>query len=180
MNSEERRRRRMSIAWTVITAVVVSAVAFIIGLSIPLSLLIAVSIVAGGAILTLIDVSQDAVWSNAKVSLRTGARSEISRLSWSLPTYRGRVSEAAAYRLRSFAVGRLALRGIDLDDPDQGPEAEAALGSLAYRVFTSPSTQSVDTILRCVRALDELDDRNSRDEFGIVPTSVPSATRRPA
>ena len=185
MNDEGHRRRRSAITWTVLSATVVPVVAHVMGVPAALAVLMAVSIAAVGGISTLFEVSRNVVWSDANVILRAGARTEVSRLSWSMPSRYGRVSEAAVHRLRAIAASRLALRGIDLDDPAQAPAAEAALGASAYRVLESPSEQFVDTLLRCVHAIDALDGADALDSLDSLDSldaldAVNDQTRRPA
>ncbi|WP_150306505.1 hypothetical protein [Planctomonas psychrotolerans] len=173
MNGETLTPKTIAIR-TALLAVGVGGLAYALGLSLVLALLIAATIATIGALIPLFDPIRDAAWSVSAVTLRKGARREISRLSWSMSTGTRGVSASAGSRLHDIAAHRLALRGIDLDDPADQDAAEDALGRVAYRVLSTPSITTADALLAVVRALDHLD---ATPDPGRSPRAAPLAER---
>lgn len=74
----------------------------------------------------------------------TGARREVSRLSWAMQGYESRVQRNSVARLHQIAAYRLGERGLDLEDPRtisaaSLPSAPGPTGWSASRT-TGPST----------------------------------------
>jgi hypothetical protein len=177
VNADERRRRRIALIWTAGTAAGVGGLAFFAGVTAPLSLLLGLSIVAAGAVAALLAGPRDEHWPESRVVLRSGARREVARLSWSMVDDDGRVADVAVQRLRAFAAARLAERGIDLDDPAQRQAAESALGAAEYRLLTAPGRHRPETLLRCARAIERLDRREDVPAGGAPASSQPAPRR---
>jgi hypothetical protein len=177
VNPEDRRRRRVAVFWTLGVAAGIAGLAFFAGVTAPLSLLLGVTIVAAGAAAALLAAPRDEHWPEARVVLRSGARREVARLSWSMVDDDGRVADVAVRRLRAFAAVRLAERGIDLDDPDHRPAAEAALGAAEYRLLTAPGRHRPEALLRCARAIERLDRREDAAAGGASASPQPAARR---
>lgn len=184
MNPEDRRHRRAALLWTVAIAAGLSGLAFFAGVTLPLSVLLAVAIVAVGTVLTMLAAGHDERWPEARVVLRSGARREVARLSWSMAEDDGRVSDAAVQRLRTLAAARLLRRGIDLADPADRQAAESALGTSAYRLLTEPGRHRPEALLSCVSAIERLDRREGAPAGGAPASPQPAsplpATRRTA
>jgi hypothetical protein len=176
MNPEERRRRRVALLWTMGGAVAVAGLAFFAGVTLALSLLLSVTIVAVGAVVALLSGPHDERWPESKVVLRSGARREVARLSWSMEDDDGRVADVAVQRLRTLAARRLAERGIDLDDPADRSAAESALGPQGYRLLTEPGRHRPEALIRCARAIERLDRRG--DALGGTRASSPNPVPR--
>lgn len=171
MRPEERRRRRAALLWTAGGAAAIAGLAFFAGLTLLLSLLLGIGIVAVGAVVALLPAGQDERWPDARVVLRSGARREVARLSWSMVDDDGRVADVAVQRLRTVAAMRLADHGIDLDDPADRGAAETALGAPEYRLLTQPGRHRPESLIRCARAIERLDRRHDLP-IGGTPASV--------
>ena len=93
-----------------------------------------------------------------------GVRREVSRLSWGLHGYQGRVDRRAALRLHQLAARRLQRLGVDLDDPAQAPQARELLGDQAYAALTTGAAEPprYDSYARAVTALERLGERIGR------------------
>ena len=182
MNAEDRRHRRAALIWTVAIAAGLSGLAFFAGVTLTLSLLLAVTIVAVGTVLALLAAPHDERWPEARVVLRSGARREVARLSWSMADDDGTVSDAAVQRLRTLATVRLAERGIDLADPADRSAAESALGATAFRLLTEPGRHRPEALLRCAAAIERLDRSHSASPLSASPLSASplSASPHPA
>jgi hypothetical protein len=159
-----------SLAWTIVIALVIGVGGYLIGLTAPLAGTLAVAVGIAGAALSIGGRVQDRRLPDPQIDLRSGTRREIKHLSWSGGGQRNRLDEPVVWRLRGIAVPRLAARGIDLDDPRHRPQAEELLGRSAYRILADPRGQSAAALLRCIAALDRLDQ---------VPADT-GAARRPA
>ncbi|WP_108252522.1 hypothetical protein [Planctomonas deserti] len=176
MNAEDRRHRRSALIWTVAIAAGLSGLAFFAGVTLTLSLLLAVTIVAVGTVLALLAAPHDERWPEARVALRSGARREVARLSWSMADDDGTVSDAAVQRLRTLATVRLAERGIDLADPADRSAADSALGATAFRLLTEPGRHRPEALLRCAAAIERLDRSHSASPLSASPHSAPRRT----
>ena len=93
-----------------------------------------------------------------------GVRREVSRMSWGLHGYEGRVDRRAALRLHQLAARRLQRLGVDLDDPAQAPRARELLGDQAYAALTTGAADPprYDSYARAVTALERLGERIGR------------------
>ena len=164
-----------ALGWTLVLSVVIGVGSYLIGLPAQLAAVLAAAVGIAGAALAIGGRVQDDRLPDAQLDLRQGARREIKQLSWTAGGARNHLDEPVVRRLRAIAVARLAARGIDLDDPRHRPQAEALLGRTAYRVLVAPSGRSAATMLRCITALDRL------DETSAAPTPTRAAPRtRPA
>lgn len=70
----------------------------------------------------------EAEWPPAPEEQRAGARHDVSELGWATLTRNGTVSGRVMRRVRALAETRLAMHGVDVDDPAQRGEAERLLG----------------------------------------------------
>jgi hypothetical protein len=163
-----------SLAWTIVLAVVIGVGSYLIGLPAALAAVIAVAVGIAGAALTIGGRVQDPSLPEAQIDLRQGARREIKQLSWTAGGQRNRLDAPVVWRLREIAVARLAARGVDLDDPRQKPQAEALLGRAAYRALVAPTGQSAAVLMRCIAALDRLDE--SAADQKPTPSTRPAAS----
>lgn len=166
MRPEERRRRRAALLWTVGAAAAIAGVAFFAGVTVLQSILLWVTIVAVGSAALLTGAARDERWPDSRVELRSGARREVARLSWSMVDDDGRVADVAVQRLRTLAAIRLADHGIDLADAADRSAAESALGTHEYRLMTEPGRHRPDALIRCARAIERLDRPGDALAFG--------------
>jgi hypothetical protein len=165
-----------SLGWTLVLAAVFGIGAYLVGLTAPLAALVAVVTGIAGAALAIGGRVQDARLPDAQIDLRQGARREIKQLSWTAGGQRNRLDEPVVRRLREVAVARLAARGVDLDDPRQRPQAEALLGRAGYRALFDPTGAPAAVLLRCVAALDRLDDPHRNNGTTAKPSAARPAT----
>jgi hypothetical protein len=94
-----------------------------------------------------------------------GGRQDIVQLSWALNSRRDWVGDGVQWRLREIAVRRLAHRGLDLDDPDDGQEIAKLIGLETYGILRPGSTRqaSLAALSRALHELDRLDRHPSAD-----------------
>ena len=108
-------------------------------------------------------------WPRVPTGSRDGARDQISALSWAFMTRDETISARGLQAVRQVASTRLALHGVDLDDPAQEPAARALLGDASYDLLRSPHTATMAQVGRCIDRLAE-----------ITPTRTPSPTPSPS
>jgi hypothetical protein len=102
---------------------------------------------------------RDLGWRHGDRAINTGSRNDVANLSWSLRSGWAFVGRQAEWRLRDIARRRLALEGLDLNDPADGPAIQARIGRPVYRVLIRTSGKRRlrrRTLLNCLDALDGL------------------------
>jgi hypothetical protein len=154
-----RAPRRARTILVLIAAAVTAAVLWITGADLAHTLTIALGAASAGLVWVALPEHDPGEWPDEAGSTKDGARREVVRLSWSLRPRRGRVQPPAVARVRDLARHRLALRGLDLDDPAQQGEIERLLGGSAHRVL-QPSARRLPrrrALVECLDALDRLD-----------------------
>jgi len=180
VNADGRRGRRAALLWAAAVAVAAAALAYFAGVTAALSLLLAVTILAVGAVSALLGGVHDERWPESTVELRSGARREVARLSWSMTDDDGRVADVAMHRLRALAAARLGERGIDLAEPPDREAAVALLGAEGYRLLTGPGRHRPDALIRCARAIERLEAAGGRPAGGApVPPPGPAPVSPP-
>lgn len=147
---------RRHIAGALATCLVTGSLAWLVGVTVMGSLLIALLVAA--LVPFLINPLEDTEsLPPVPPSLRHGARVEISRLSWAIAGRRGYLDPRVIRRLRATAHRRLADLHLDPEDPEQAKTAERALGSWAYDVVTGDRTElKGGEIVRLVDAIERL------------------------
>jgi hypothetical protein len=102
---------------------------------------------------------RDAAWPEVAGPDGEGARWDVARLSWSLRPKRGRIPQAGLVRVQELARHRLALRGLDLADPDDRAAIERLIGTAAYATVALPAARPprVRAVVHCLDMLDRLD-----------------------
>ncbi|MFJ6531047.1 hypothetical protein [Microbacterium sp. NPDC091662] len=121
-------KRRMLVLG--VGAVVALVVLLVLGqLGFPVPFVLAWMILVVGVVLAcrqeFIEVGP--VWPPEKPS-RTSRGSEVSRLAWAINTRTGVAGHVVVRRVQSVLRRRLALRGLDLDDPTQHARIDVLLG----------------------------------------------------
>lgn len=119
----------------------------------------------GMAALAIIDLASEGDvthWPALSDTVRGGGRREVANLSWLLTSKNQTADRAAVQRLAAIARRRLALRGIDVNDPRTAPYAASALGEPIYRTLFDPSAAlpTHRELIRCVEALERLGQSN--------------------
>ncbi|HTU86256.1 MAG TPA: hypothetical protein VMF57_11830 [Solirubrobacteraceae bacterium] len=99
---------------------------------------------------------RDLSWRSRERTGNKGSRTDVASLSWSLRSGWGLVGRTAEWRLQEIARRRLALEGLDLNNPDHGPAIERRIGRPAYKVLTRSHKRRLRrrTLVRCLDALD--------------------------
>lgn len=97
-------------------------------------------------------------WPRSEVSVKDGARDDVSTLSWTLLSKDDAVSPRAVRAVRATASTRLRLLGVDLDDPADAPAARRLLGDETYAfVGSSLDKPTLPHLLRAIDRLTEID-----------------------
>lgn len=161
----ERRRRRQTVIWTLVLAVLMAGLSWAVGVSWFQSLLLFTGVTTvGAAVLALDHLDDDAQLPPLDPAGRSeGTRREVSRLSWALAGADNRVGDRPYRRVRAIAAHRLAMRGIDVSELSGEGAARALLGSVGYDQLVAetaaPPTQR--TFAACLTLLERLDDSPS-------------------
>ena len=126
--------------------------------AIGLDLAHAVLVLVVAAAVTIMLVAQPSIhapqWPREPVDRRDGARDRISALSWAFMTRDERVSVRGLQAVRDAATVRLALHGVDLDDPAHADAARELLGTGPYTILTAQGPPpSMDQLGRCIDRL---------------------------
>lgn len=175
LTTAERDRRRRLVR-TLVLAVLVAALAWFVGVHWVQSLLLGAAVTVIGTVVGALDRLDDdpqlpPVDDGGGSS---GARREVSRLSWAMAGPENRVGDVPFRRIRAIADTRLRLRGLDPDDPDSRPAVEELLGPRAYAVLVADATRNptVAVFEQCLTVLEGL------DEQGPVAPAGSRASRR--
>lgn len=101
-------------------------------------------------------------WPRTEVSVKDGARDDVSTLSWTMLSKDDAVSPRAVRAVRATATTRLRLHGVDLDDPDHSPAARELLGDETYAfVEGAVDKPTLPHLLRAIDRLTEIDPAGS-------------------
>lgn len=123
------------------------------------------AILVGGAV-TIVLRAASLVWAPEEGGFRWrvqrraragGGRSDVAILATSLSGRWGRTG-VGTRRVAEIARRRLALRHLDLNNPDHRPQIEALIGGRAYRSLTGNDYRGMRlrSLVRCLDALDAL------------------------
>ena len=158
---------RRQLAGAVVACFVIGGIAWLAGVPVRGSILIALLVAA--LIPILVNPIEDTmVLPPLPPRLRHGARVEVSRLSWAMAGRRGRVDTRVVRRLRTTAYRRLADLHLDPEHPEQAIAAERALGSWAYSVVVGDRTELArGEVTRLVDAIERL---GTQRQAGTHPT----------
>jgi hypothetical protein len=143
-------------------AVLLAAICWYLGANVWHSILLGCAITVAwlaGMAGTAYPEIRDLGWRHGDRAANKGSRSDVANLSWSLRNSWGSVGRAAEWRLRQIARHRLALEGLDLGNPDDGPAIERRLGRPVYRVLVRTIQKRRlrrRALLYCLDALDAL------------------------
>jgi hypothetical protein len=155
-----RRSERRSVAVTVFTALVLSAICWYFGADAWHSLLLGSAITAIAVTLCVAAAAEvnDTSWREVRHG-PTGSRHDVTDLSWSLRGGFGGVGHGGERRLKQIARQRLTLCHLDLASPADRPEIEQLIGRRAYRLLvrSDPRRMRLRSLLHCLDALDRLD-----------------------
>ena len=134
-----RSELRTTVIGTLVVAVVLAGVSWLIGLDPLKCLRVATAVALCGAFRLYADFGDNARWpEQADRSRDKGARREVARLSWTLQGYASLVDARSARRLHGLAAAALAEHGLDLDRPEDAERCRRLLGDQAFGVLTRP------------------------------------------
>jgi phage shock protein PspC (stress-responsive transcriptional regulator) len=152
---------------------VLAGLAWYIGMDLWHACVIAAVVLALGLLWLTVPDSPPGVWPREESAKDEGTRHDVTRLSWSLRTRRGRVRADALTRIRLLSAGRLAPYGIDMDDAHDRDALVRLIGERAYRTLR-PTPQRLPYFHDIERCLDALS--------GLVPpdSGIPDPPARPA
>lgn len=108
---------------------------------------------------TLAMDARELSWRPGSRSSRAGSRNDVASLSASLRVDWWFVGPTADRRLHAIARRRLALEGLDLDNPDHRLAIEQRIGTAAYRVLARRSSRRLRLrlLVYCLDTLDAID-----------------------
>ncbi|HEY5224086.1 MAG TPA: hypothetical protein VIJ18_13695 [Microbacteriaceae bacterium] len=146
------RRRAIGL---LVAAVLAAAFLWYLGMDAWHAALVAAAVIALGLSWQLIPDNPASGWP-VEVSVRAdGNRGDVTRLSWTLRTRRGRVQPGALIRVRLLAARRLEPHELDVDDPADEAAVTALIGASTYRTLR-PNPASLPTFYQIERCLDGL------------------------
>lgn len=141
-----------------------------VGLSVLLSAILGVLgildpahvVLLGGGLVCLVLVGSrlpdppDPGWPPLPFRTHAGGRSSVSDLSRRSLDLDGRVRPEIVNRTRALAQGRLALLGIDMDDPDRRGDVERLLGDSVAAGLAAPGHPTARTLQTWLDAIERL------------------------
>jgi hypothetical protein len=103
-------------------------------------------------------------WRPDRRSRARGGRSDVTNLAMSVRPRWGRTGVTADRRVVEIARRRLALRHLDLKNPDHRAQIQQLVGSRAYRSLTREDYRGMrlHSLQRCLDALDSLERLDDR------------------
>jgi hypothetical protein len=151
--------RRARLALLVAAAVLATALCWYIGMDTVHAVTFGLVVGAAGLLWTAVPEHRDVGWEPTARATPEGARWDVTQLSWSLRTRRGRVQHTALRRVQELARHRLALRRLDLDEPGDRAEIERLIGEAAYATLARPGSDlpRLRALVHCLDVLDGLD-----------------------
>lgn len=98
-------------------------------------------------------------WRPERRARARGGRSDVTSLAMSVRPRWGRTGVTADRRVVEIARRRLALRHLDLQNPDHHPQIQQLLGRRAYRSLTRDDYRGMwlHSLVHCLETLDSLD-----------------------
>lgn len=97
-----------------------------------------------------------AEWPVRRFAARAGGRNAVSDLAWQVFDPDRRVQPRVVMRVRGLAAARLALLGVDANDPAQQPEVERLLGRAVAEGIASGTRPTARTLQLWLDAIDRL------------------------
>ncbi|MEO8906950.1 MAG: hypothetical protein ABI310_02625 [Microbacteriaceae bacterium] len=149
------RPLRRRVIGLLITAVVAAALAWYTGMDAWHAALVAAVVIALGLSWQLLPDAPASTWPLEVQARADGTRGDVTRLSWTLRTRRGRVQSGALIRIRLLAARRLEPHELNLDDPADAAAVTRLIGASAYRTLR-PNPASLPTFYQVQRCLDGL------------------------
>lgn len=146
------RRRAIGL---LVTAALAAAFLWYLGMDAWHATLVAAAVIALGLSWQLIPDNPASSWPLELSARADGNRGDVTRLSWTLRTRRGRVQPGALIRIRLLAARRLEPHELDLDDPADEAAVIELIGPAAYRTLR-PNPRSLPTFYQLERCLDGL------------------------
>ncbi len=105
----------------------------------------------------------DAEWPSHSFGSRAGGRDAVSDLSWQVFGEDRRASDRVVRRANDLAAARLALLGVDPDDPGRRDDVERLLGASVVAGLASGQRPTARTLQTWLDAIDRLrDERTTR------------------
>lgn len=95
-------------------------------------------------------------WPARRFTNRAGGRNGVSDLAWQVFEADGRVRRQVVQRVHGLATARLALLGVDVDDPAQRTEVERLLGPRVAAGLASDRRPTARTLQLWLDAIDRL------------------------
>lgn len=99
---------------------------------------------------------RDIAWPDHPFASRAGGRSGVSDLGWQVFGQDGRVRGPVVGRVAALAEARLALLGVDVNDPTQAGEVERLLGPRVAAGLASGRPPTARTLQTWLNAIDRL------------------------
>lgn len=148
------------------TGAIAGAVAWLLGVPLAQSFLVAIVMLVLGAGRSRLQLHGGAEWPQLSADRDPSVRRELSRLAMEVAGQEGRTTSTATEMLSRLARHRLAQRGIDVSDRGR---AESLLGPLAYSVAVEPPDPPLRyyEFERCVIALEGIDHPQPKRERSI-------------
>ncbi|MEU4015466.1 hypothetical protein AB0E56_09375 [Microbacterium sp. NPDC028030] len=148
------------------TAVAVGGVAALGALGVPVAFALSWAMI----VLTIVLVSRQVFFDESSLWPPERARrpergSEVSRLAWSINSRTGVAGHVVVRRVQNVLRRRLALRGLDLDDPDARDDIDALLGAGVRDALHMREVRADDL----ERVLDAIERLHRRPASGHVP-----------
>lgn len=150
---------RETAALAVVGLIAIAVLAWAVGLEWPQAILVSLGIVALLGLRRLPTTNADEGWPARQDDADDrGVRRDVTRLSWTMQGFQARVERPSLRRLRAVAVERLAVRGLDLEHPEDADACRSALGEVAYAVVNAEPRAQVDfdTFTDAVTAVERL------------------------
>jgi hypothetical protein len=97
-----------------------------------------------------------AEWPGRPFASRAGGRGAVSDLGWQVFGQDGRVRPHVVERVRRLAAARLALLGVDLDDPGQSADVERLLGAQVATGLADRRPPTAHTLQTWLDAIDRI------------------------
>lgn len=150
---------RRQLAGRVVFGVLSGGICYYFGADVWWSFTIGLAVLVLGVAVLARPAHRGVRWPSPAAPDRTGTRSDVVELSWSLRTRYGRVGLTALSRLQRLARSRLAQRQLDLRRPADRAAIEELLGRGVYRLLTSNQVRrpTLRAYVRCLDVLDALD-----------------------
>lgn len=143
-------------------SILVSATLGVLGVLDPThAMLLGCGFVAVALLSSRVPDAADPGWPQLPFRTHAGGRSAVSDLSRRSFDLDGRVRPEVVARTRALAKGRLALLGVDIDDPAQHADVERLLGAPLAAGLATQQHPTARTLQTWLDAIDRLSDERT-------------------